>query len=130
VAPVLPANPPFKVPDTKTTKELTARISDSNIPGIQLIFSSKVKEYEYNAGVVMNHSDKKVASDTIFEAASLNKAVFAYTVLRLYDRWFIDLNIPIMKIIGSYTGFDPANPLFAGITAKMVLRWMELLNSP
>ncbi len=119
---ILLVNLPFYAQDIKTMNELTSIISDSDIPGIQLIFSNNGKEYEYNAGEVMNHSDKKVTSNTIFEAASLSKTVFAYAVLRLYDRGLIDLDTPLLKIIGSYTRFDSANPLYSRITARMVLR--------
>jgi len=66
--------------------------------------------------------DKKISSNTIFEAASLSKTVFAYAILRLYDRGLIDLDTPLLDIIGSYKRFDSTNPDYAKITARMVLR--------
>ncbi|MBC8112072.1 MAG: serine hydrolase, partial [Verrucomicrobia bacterium] len=73
-------------------------------------------------GVEKDGSDKKINSSTIFEAASLSKPVFAYAVLRLYDRGLIDIDKPLLNYIGTYERFDAKNPNYGKITARMVLR--------
>lgn len=80
------------------------------------------KVQNVNLGVISKGSDKKVTSNTVFEAASLSKCVFSYIVMRLYDRGMIDLDKPLMDYIGSYDHFDPNDPRYAKITARMVLR--------
>ncbi len=92
------------------------------IPGIQLVCIKGDKEIDYNLGTISRESNKMVTSNTIFEAASLSKCVFAYAVLRLYDRGIINLDTPLVNYIGGYDRFDPADPRYAKITARMVLR--------
>ncbi|HEY6901739.1 MAG TPA: serine hydrolase domain-containing protein, partial [Puia sp.] len=92
------------------------------IPGIQLVCIKDGKEQSFNIGVVSKSSNKPVTSGTIFEAASLSKCVFAYAVLRLCDRGVLNLDTPLIKYVGSYERFDPGDPRYAKITARMVLR--------
>jgi CubicO group peptidase (beta-lactamase class C family) len=53
-----------------------------NVPGVQLIYAKNNRSEEYNLGLTGNGADKKITANTIFEAASLSKCVFAYAVLR------------------------------------------------
>ena len=57
------------------------------IPGISVavIKDSKVV-YHRGFGVKNTATKEPVTDDTVFEAASMTKPVFAYTVLRLVDR--------------------------------------------
>ena len=61
------------------------------IPGISVavIKDSKVV-YHRGFGVKNTATKEPVADDTVFEAASMTKPVFAYTVLRLVDRGVLD----------------------------------------
>ncbi len=92
------------------------------IPGIQLVCLKDNKEESFNLGTISKGSDRRVTASTIFEAASLSKCVFAYAVLRLYDRKLIDLDTPLIQYIGVYERFDSTDPRYAKITARMVLR--------
>ncbi|HWB25625.1 MAG TPA: serine hydrolase [Chitinophagaceae bacterium] len=92
------------------------------IPGIQLVCIKGDKEETLNFGTISRQSNQKITSNTVFEAASLSKCVFAYTVLRLYDKGIINLDTPLVHYTGSYERFDPADPRYAKITARMVLR--------
>lgn len=100
-------------------RELTKQYG---INGIQLVCIKGDKEESVNLGTVSRGSDKKVTSKTVFEAASLSKCVFAYAVLRLYDRGLFSLDTPLIRYMPSYERFDPADPRYAKITARMVLR--------
>jgi CubicO group peptidase (beta-lactamase class C family) len=106
----------------KIRNEISKILSDVNVPGVQLIYSKNNKEKEYNVGFDGNGSGRKITSNTIFEAASLSKTVFAYAVLRLYDQGKIDLDTPLLSIIGNYKKFDNSNPNYSKITARMILR--------
>jgi len=103
----------------KLLQELTKQYG---IPGIQLVCIKGNKEESFNLGTISKEADKKVTTNTIFEAASLSKCVFAYMVLRLYDRGIINLDTPLVTYTGAYERFDPADPRYAKITARMVLR--------
>ncbi|MFB9843124.1 serine hydrolase [Mucilaginibacter ginsenosidivorans] len=103
-------------------KELLPLLKDYGIPGIQLVCIKGNKVQNVNLGVISKGSDKKVTSNTVFEAASLSKCVFAYIVMRLYDRGIIDLDKPLVDYFGSYDRFDPNDPRYAKITARMVMR--------
>jgi CubicO group peptidase (beta-lactamase class C family) len=103
-------------------KELQELTQQYGIPGIQLVCIKGKKEQSFNLGNISRESDKKVTENTIFEAASLSKCVFAYAVLRLYDRGIISLDTPLIHYIGYYERFDSTDPRYAKITARMVLR--------
>src|SRR3569623_848326 len=78
-------------------RKLTELMNRYGIPGIQLVCLKGDKEIDYNLGSVSKESGRKVTSNTIFEAASLSKCVFAYAVLRLYDKGIINLDTPQVK---------------------------------
>lgn len=104
-------------------QKLKTIISNEGIQGIQLVYAKKGKITDYNIGTVSKGSDKKVTSNTIFEAASLSKSIFAYEVLRLYDRGIIKLDTPLLNYMGGkYERFAPQDSRYAKITARMVLR--------
>ena len=103
-------------------KQLTELLKDYGIPGMQLACIKGNKTQNFNLGFIRKGSDKKVTSNTVFEAASLSKCVFSYIVMRLYDRGVINLDKPLIDYIGSYGRFDPNDPRYAKITARMVLR--------
>ncbi len=103
-------------------QQLQSLMQQYGIPGIQLVCIKGNGEESVNLGAISTTSDKKVTSNTIFEAASLSKCVFAYTVLRLYDKGVISLDTPLLHYIGAYNRFNPADPRYAKITARMVLR--------
>ena len=71
-------------------------------------------------GVVGNMSATKPGGSTpVFQAASLSKVIFAYVVLRMYDRGEIDLDKPLYN----YTDIDRFidNDKAKKLTARLVL---------
>lgn len=102
-------------------KDLDDIISNSGVSGIQLVYTNNGKTMAYNSGVDKDGSSRKVNSNTIFKAGSLGKCVFAYEVMRLYDRGVIALDTPLLRYIGTYSRFKSNDPRFAKITARMVL---------
>ena len=71
------------------------------------------------AGVRIPGGDDPVRSDTVFEAASLSKPVFAYGVLKLAERGLLELDSPLTEYVSEpyMEGDDRLNR----ITARHVL---------
>jgi CubicO group peptidase (beta-lactamase class C family) len=90
------------------------------IPGISVavIKDSKVV-YQRGFGVKNTTTREPVKEDTVFEAASMTKPVFAYVVLRLVDRGVLTLDTPLH----SYLPYDDIShdDRYKLITARMVL---------
>jgi CubicO group peptidase (beta-lactamase class C family) len=103
----------------KIMEELTKKYG---IPGIQLVCIKGKSEENFNLGTISTESARKITTNTIFEAASLGKFVFAYAVLRLYDKGMISLDTPLVRYVGYYERFDSTDQRYAKITARMVLR--------
>ena len=81
--------------------ETTRIASEAKIPLIQLEFGNGNHTISFES----SQNDTIVASvdeNTIFQAASLSKPIFAYIVLRMYDRGEIGLDTPICE----YTDID------------------------
>lgn len=95
-------------------------MKDGEVPGlaIALIRDSKVL-WQRGFGVKNVETLEPVNEQTVFEAASLSKPVFAYAVLRMVDQGRLDLDTPLTKYLpGAYVEDDPRVNL---ITARMVL---------
>lgn len=111
------------LPAFSQTQQLAAIIAEADVPGIQLVHTKGGKTSIFNMGIENDGSKYKVASGTIFEAASLSKTVFAYAVLRLSDRGVINLDTPLLRYTGgTYERFTKPDPGYGRITARMVLR--------
>jgi CubicO group peptidase (beta-lactamase class C family) len=50
-------------------------------------------------GVNDTQTREPVTADTVFEAASLSKPVFAYAVLKLVEKGMIDLDKPMAELV-------------------------------
>ena len=98
--------------------ETTRIASEAKIPLIQLEFGNGNHTISFES----SQNDTIIAStdeNTVFQAASLSKPIFAYIVLRMYDRGEIGLDTPICE----YTDIDRfVNKEWAEIlTPRMVL---------
>jgi CubicO group peptidase (beta-lactamase class C family) len=102
-------------------RQLQNIADDNGLPGIQLACTSSGKTIAYNIGSGKEGLKTPINSSTLFRAGSLGKTVFAYAVLRLYDRGMLSLDTPLMHYIGTYNRFDMKDPRYSMITARMVL---------
>jgi len=91
--------------DTQTIVEnlnsmIPPLLKKARIPGLQiaLIRDGKIV-WQKGFGVKIAGSRNSVNTETIFEAASLTKPFFAYTVMKLVDEKVIDLDTPIVKYL-------------------------------
>jgi len=69
-------------------------------------------------GVANRATQQRVTERTLFNAASLSKTVFAYTVLRLVDQGQIALDTPLTRYVRERPSQDPR---LDQITARLVL---------
>lgn len=96
-------------------------LEEGNVPGLSIALIHQGKLVWHKGFGVKNVQTKEpVADNTVFEAASLSKPVFAYAVLRLVDEGKIDLDVPLTKYLpGNYDVGDDAR--INQITARHVL---------
>jgi CubicO group peptidase (beta-lactamase class C family) len=89
-------------------------------PGLSVAVIKDSKVVHHRGFGVKNASTKEpVAADTVFEAASMTKPVFAYTVLRLVDRGVLKLDTPLYTYLPyEDIAYDDRYKL---ITARMAL---------
>ena len=82
--------------------DIPVLLEKSDVPGmsIALIRDGRLV-WSKGFGVSNAVTKKPVTTNTIFEAASLSKPVFAYAVLRLVDEGKLNLDTPLNKYLGN-----------------------------
>ena len=116
--------PPLNKPDQATIAALRKRIpellKDSSVPGLSLALIRDGKTYWVQGFGVRNaKTGQAVTSDTVFEAASLSKPVFAYGVLKLVDQGKLDLDAPLTRYLTR--PYIDGDARLGEITARIVL---------
>ncbi|MEM7625045.1 MAG: serine hydrolase domain-containing protein [Planctomycetota bacterium] len=100
---------------------LDAEMAAANIPGLSLAVINDGRVV-YATGRGDAGPDQPVDDDTVFEAASLSKPMFAYLTLTAVDRGLLDLDRPLLDYLDyAYPGIDYDNPHHKLITARRVL---------
>ncbi|AUD03796.1 serine hydrolase domain-containing protein [Spirosoma pollinicola] len=99
---------------------ITQLMDSTQVPGlsIAIIRDNKVR-YSKGYGLTKADSTQRVSSETVFDAASLSKPVFAYAVLQLVEQSLIDLDKPLFEYF-PYPDVA-ADERYRKITARMVL---------
>ena len=109
---------------TLPVHELAARmpalLDSAGIPGLSIAVVEGGSTVWTGSYGVRNTVDRRpVGPETVFEAASLSKPVFAYGLLRLVDRGGFDLDRPLSEYVEmSQFGDDPR---MDAITGRMIL---------
>ena len=83
------------VPDTAAIRDL---MDAAHVPGLA-IATVEAGEVAWTGSFGRADGDAAVDDQTVFEAASLSKPVFAYAVLRLAERGEIDLDAPLWGLL-------------------------------
>ncbi|MGD1093533.1 MAG: serine hydrolase domain-containing protein [Bryobacteraceae bacterium] len=97
---------------------ITEAMIGSNVPGLSIaVIEHGEIAWERGFGVKNTASGEKVDPNTVFEAASLSKPIFAYAVLKLVDRGVIDLDVPLFQYVPGYID----DPRIRTVTARQVL---------
>ncbi len=95
-----------------------------NVPGVAVAVIEGERVQLTSAGLRRAGEVAPVDDDTLFEAASLSKPVFALLVLRLVGRGVIDLDLPVYQYLapgGRFEGDFFSDDRYRRITPRMVL---------
>ena len=104
----------------KLYEQIPALMQKENVPGLSLCLIRDAELFWSGAfGVRSNESKEQVTEDTLFEAASLSKPVFAYAVLKLCETGGLDLDIPLEKYLAE--PYLPNEPRLKILTTRHVL---------
>jgi CubicO group peptidase (beta-lactamase class C family) len=99
--------------------DLAQLLRDGRVPGLSFAVIRDGKIVETKAlGLRDASTGIAVDDDTIFEAASLSKPVFAFAVLQLVDAGVLSLDTPLSQYVPGYVTDDPRA---ASITVRQVL---------
>jgi CubicO group peptidase (beta-lactamase class C family) len=101
-------------------REVPELMKKSNVPGlsIALIRHGKII-WVHGFGVKEAGTSQPVTGETVFEAASLSKPVFAYGVLKLVGQGKLGLDVPLTTYLPK--PYIPGDQRLAKITARIVL---------
>ncbi len=113
--------PADKAAIAQLNKDIPKYMRLAQVPGVSaaLIRNGQLAWFK-NLGVTNNDTKQPVNDQTIFEANSLSKPVFAVAVLTLVDQGKINLDTPIIAYEGAdFKGCD--DPRFKQVTTRMIL---------
>ena len=102
---------------------LTVHMDSLNVKGISIAVINDGKIVYHRAigkaGIANACSVNEVNDQTLFQAASISKPIFACFVMRMVDKGLLDLDTPLYKYY-PYTDIED-DPRYKLITARMVL---------
>ena len=106
---------------SRLNHDIPRLLQEADVPGLSIALVRDGKLVWVGAFGVTNADTKKaVTVNTVFEAASLSKPVFAYAVLKLVDEGRLNLDTPLNKYLGN--NYDVVNDDRINlITARHVL---------
>ncbi len=92
---------------TLARDHLASLLTEARVPGASMAVAHQGSVAVCTAGVTNIESGAKVNADTIFDAASLSKPLFAYAVLQLVDAGQISLEARLSEFAPEYVKDDP-----------------------
>lgn len=115
-----PPAPSFDILVSNLGQQIPKVLDESLVPGLAIVLIRNGKVGWHRAFGISDRGSKKPAEDdTIFEAASMGKPVFAYAVMKLCERGVLNLDTPLTRYTPDrYLEGDPRLDL---ITARHVL---------
>lgn len=101
-------------------REVPRLLREGEVPGasIALVEDGRVV-WARGFGVADARTGRPVESNTVFEAASLSKPVFAYGVMKLVESGRLDLDAPLSRYLPA--PYVEGDPRLAQVTARRVL---------
>ncbi len=85
-------------PSKDLERELSVLIEKWHIPGMSFaVIRDGAVVWQRGLGVKNAQTEEPVNDETVFQAASMSKPVFAYAVLKMCDEGFLDLDTPLVN---------------------------------
>ena len=107
-------------PVNNLEKLIPRLMKDADVPGLSLAIIRNGEVFWHRGFGVKNAETKEPITDnTVFEAASLSKTVFAYAVLKMVEKGTIDLDAPLNKYFPA--AYIENDERLSQITARRVL---------
>ena len=120
-APDLADEPAWQRRTAWLSRQLPELLAELHIPGAALVLlRGGLPAWSAQFGVRAAGQPEPVSADTVFEAASMSKPLFAYLVLQQVQAGRLDLDRPVMHYLPTEL-FKPAQPWQALITARLLL---------
>lgn len=109
-------------PDAAFLADLPRLMRTCQVPGLATVTLHEGRiRWQHHTGLARADGSAPITPDTVFEAASLSKPVFAWLVLRLADLRLIDLDEPLTARLRP-AWLAQKDPRLDRITARDVLR--------
>ncbi len=105
-------------PNAALLRHLPRLLELASVPGLALAVVDGKQVLRRGFGQAIEEPSLPVSEETVFEAASLGKPVFAYAVLRMVDAGVIDLDRPLYDYLPIP---DASSPRMKRLTARHVL---------
>ena len=105
-------------PNADLLRHLPRLLELASVPGLALAVVDGGQMWTRGFGRAIEDPAHAVSGETVFEAASLGKPVFAYAVLRLVDDGVLDLDRPLYDYLPIA---DANNPRMKRVTSRQVL---------
>jgi CubicO group peptidase (beta-lactamase class C family) len=100
--------------------QIPSLMTAAQVPGLSIAIVGNARvAWNRGFGVLSSASKTPVDADTLFEAGSVSKTVFAYAVMKLCEKGVLDLDTPLTKYVAEQ--WIQADPRFGQITARHVL---------
>lgn len=115
----------FEIPEvTQVESDIDSLVpklmEDLHVPGVSIsIISNREIAFTKSFGVKNVNTSEQVTNETLFEACSMTKPVFAYTALKLAEQNKLDLDAPLFNYLEE--PFYGSDSIYKRITAKMIL---------
>ncbi|MFY9554307.1 MAG: serine hydrolase [Blastocatellia bacterium] len=102
-------------------RDVPQLMKQADVPGLSIaLIRDGAIAWQHGFGVMDSTTKQPVTANTVYEAASLSKPVFAYAVLKLRDAGKIDLDKPLNEYLPGNYDVGPDARL-GQITARRVL---------
>jgi len=101
-------------------RDVPALMKQGGVPGISIaVIRNGTTAWVHGFGVKNTKTGEPVTAETVFEAASLSKPVFAYGVLKLVDQGKLSLDTPLANYLPK--PYIDGDDRLGKITARIVL---------
>ncbi len=105
-------------PTTDLLQRLPRLLELAEVPGLALGIVEQGRVWQRGFGRASPAPRERVSTETVFEAVSLGKPLFAYAVLQLWEAGTLDLDRPLYDYVPAP---EADNPLMRRVTPRHVL---------